>query len=213
MVRRGRQRGQAAVELCFVLPVCLMLFMGVYTAGSFVSDMNVAGQATRAGSRLGAEIGNYGYGSSNPLTATCMGASKTNPCAVDQDIVTTVATIAKGLQNVTSIDEIDIYDPCAVSGSCTSASSVCSDAGNIAGKYQTGDPVDVYKLVSGAWTVQTAGPAGNYTLDLRTQQHPNELAVGVRIVYHFQASAPINFFNAQVSNYAVMCLAPTEAGS
>jgi hypothetical protein len=210
MLRRGRQRGQAAVELCFVLPVCLMLFMGVYTAGSFVSDMNVAGQATRAGSRLGAEIGNYGYGSSTPLTAACMGASTTSPCAVDQDIVTTVATIAKGLQNVTSIDEIDIYDPCAVSGSCTSASSVCSDAGNIAGKYQAGDPVDVYKLVSGAWALQ--GSAG-YSLNLRTQQHPNELAVGVRIVYHFQASAPINFFNAQVSNYAVMCLAPTEAGS
>ncbi len=95
-------------------------------------------------------------------------------------------------------------------GACTTASSVCSDAGNIAGKYPGGDPDDKYKLVSGAWTLQ--GTAG-YTLDKRTQQHPNELAVGVRILYHFQASAPIKFFNVQTSKYAVMCLAPTEAGT
>jgi Flp pilus assembly protein TadG len=209
-LRRRAQKGQAAVELCFVLPVCLLLFMGVYTAGSFISDMNVAGQATRAGSRLGAEVGNYGYGSSTALTAACMGASTSSPCAVDGDIVTTVATVAKGMQNVSSLDEIDIYDPCAVSGACTAASSLCSDTADINGKYQSGDPVDVYKLQSGTWTLQ--GTAG-FTLDKRTQLHPNELAVGVRFLYHFQASAPISFFNAQASQYAVMCFAPTEAGT
>ena len=209
-VGRRAQRGQAAVELCFVLPVCLLLFMGVYTAGAFISDMNVAGQATRAGSRLGAEVGNYGYGTSTALTAACMGASTTSPCGVDQDIVTTVATVAKGMQNVSSLDEIDIYDPCAVAGTCTTASSLCNDTADITGKYQTGDPVDVYKLQSGTWTLQ--GSAG-FTLDKRTQLHPNELAVGVRFLYTFRASAPISFFNAQASQYAVMCFAPSESGT
>jgi Flp pilus assembly protein TadG len=212
ILRRRAQRGQAAVELCFVLPVCLLLFMGVYTAGSFISDLNVAGQATRAGSRLGAEIGNYGFGSSSPLTAPCMTGVPNSPCQVDQDIVTAVATVAKGLQNVTSIDEIDIYDPCTVAGSCSPTSSVCNDLGRIKGDYTpgNGDKVDAYHLVGSTWTLQ--GTAG-YTLNLRTQAHPNELAVGVRILYTFQASAPISFFNKQASQYAVMCLAPTEAGT
>jgi Flp pilus assembly protein TadG len=204
------QRGQSAVELCFVLPICLLMFMGVYTAGSFISDMNVAGQATRAGSRLGAEVGNYGYGTTQALTASCMGASTTNPCAVDQDIVTAVLTIAKGMQNVTSIDELDIYDPCASSGSCTAATSLCSDSADISGNYQAGDPIDVYKLQSGTWTLQ--GTAG-FALNKRTQAHPNELAVGVRILYRFQASAPISFFNFQASQYSTMCFAPSETGA
>ncbi len=198
------------MELCFVLPVCLLLFMGVYTAGAFISDLNVAGQSARAGSRLGAEVGNYGYGSAGALSATCMGGSTTNPCAVDQDIVTAITTVTKGMSNVSSFDEIDIYDPCAVAGSCSAASSLCSDSANIAGKYAAGDPVDVYKPVSGTWTLQ--GTAG-YTLDKRTQQHPNELAVGVRILYHFQASAPVSFFNMQTSQYSVMCFAPSESGT
>ena len=209
-LRRRAQKGQAVIELCFVLPVCLLLFMGVYTAGSFISDLNVAGQATRAGSRLGAELGNYGYGTSTAQTDTCMGASTTNPCSVDQNIVTAVTTITKGMNNVSSFDEIDIYDPCVGSGSCSTASSLCNDTGAIGGKYVSGDLVDVYKPVSGTWTLQ--GSAG-FTLDKRTQLHPNEVAVGVRILYHFTASAPISFFNSQTSQYAVMCFAPSETGT
>lgn len=207
--RRRGQKGQSLVELSLVLPICLLLFMGVYTAGAFISDMDVAGQATRAGSRLGAEVGNYGYGTTLALSAPCMVGTK-DPCAVDQDIATAVATIAKGMQNVKSMDEIDIYDPCFSSGSCTAASGVCSDAGNIGGSYQVGDPVDVYKLMAGTWTLQ--GTAG-YKLDDRLQKHPNEQAVGVRLVFTFQASAPMTFFNAQASQYATMCLAPSESGA
>jgi hypothetical protein len=140
-----------------------------------------------------------------------MGASTTNPCAVDQDIVTTVATVVKSMQNVASIDEIDIYDPCSTSGSCTAATSLCADTvNNINGKYVVGDPVDKYTLQSGTWTL--LGTAG-YPLNLRTQNHPNELAIGVRILYTFRASAPISFFNYQTSQYATMCLAPSESGA
>jgi hypothetical protein len=172
--------------------------------------MDIAGQATRAGARLGAEVANYGYGTAAAQTAACMGASTTNPCAVDQDIVTSLVTIAKGMTNVASFDEIDIYDPCASAGACTNSTSLCSDPTNISGKYVAGvDPVDVYKLSGGVWTLQ--GTAG-YTLDKRTQNHPNELAIGVRLLFHFQAAAPINFFNVQAAQYETMCFAPYESG-
>ena len=208
LIRRA-QRGQAAVELCFVLPVCLLLFMGVYTAGSFISDLNVAGQATRAGSRLGAELGNYGYGTSTALSAACMANTK-DPCAVDQNIVTAVTTVAKGMNNVSSFVEIDIYDPCTSAGSCTTATSLCNDTGAATGKYDPNDLTDKYTLQGGVWKLLGSS---NFTLDKRTQQHPNEVAVGVRLVYTFQASAPIQFFNAQTSQYAVMCFAPSETGT
>jgi hypothetical protein len=208
------QKGQSLVEACFVVPVCLLLFMGVYTAGTFISDLDVAGQAVRAGARLGAEVGDFGYASSqepSPLPA-CM-TSSTDPCAIDKDIVTSVSTIAKGMQNVSSIIEIDIYDPCAVAGSCTSGagstSSCTYQASGFNGSYQTGDPADVYTLQGGVWTLQ--GSAG-YTLDKRSQNHPNETAVGVRILYQYQAAAPIQFFNVQAAQFATMCLAPHESG-
>ena len=201
------------MELCFVLPIMLLMFSGLYTAGSFISDMDVAGQATRAGARLGAEVGNYGYGTSQAQLTTCMVASPpsaTNPCAVDQDIVTSVLTIAKGMANVSSINEIDIYDPCASAGSCSGSTSLCSDPSDISGRYVAGvDPTDQYTLQSGAWKL--LGTAG-YTLDMRTQNHPNELAIGVRLVFTFQAVAPITFFNVQASQYETMCFAPYELG-
>ena len=195
------------IELCLILPICLTLFMGVYTAGAFVSDLDVAGQAVRAGARLGAEVGDCGYSSG---AWKCGGTLTTSPAGVDGDIVTSVVTVAKGLQNASSLDEIDVYDPCASSGACSTASGYCSDAADIGGSYQSSvDPTDVYKLQSGTWTLQ--GTAG-YTLNKRSQAHPYETAIGVRLVYHFHAAAPMTFFNIQTSAYATMCFAPYESG-
>ena len=101
----------------------------------------------------------------------------------------------------------------SISGHCSflrNATSLCSDPTNISGIFVSGvDLADVYKLVGGVWTLQ--GTAG-YTLDKRTQNHPNELAIGVRLVFHFQAAAPINFFSVQAAQYATMCFAPYESG-
>ena len=213
-LRRRAQKGQAAVELCFVLPVCLLLFMGVYTAGSFISDLNVAGQATRAGSRLGAELGNYGYGTSTAQTDACMGSSqRPSPCSVDQNIVTAVTTITKGMNNVSSFDEIDIYDPCTASagGLHHHVQPVQRPHGDRWQVRRQQGPVRQVQAIPAASGRCRARP--NYTLDMRTQLHPNELAIGVRILYHFQASAPIQFFNMQTSQYSVMCFAPSESGT
>ena len=208
---RRRSRGQALIELCILIPVCLTLFMGVYTAGAFISDMDIAGQATRAGARLGAEIGNCGYGTGS---WTCSGSSTTDPTNVDSDMVTSVETIAKGLQNVTSLDEIDIYDPCGAAACTTSSTgnAECNDSTSTYGKYVSGQPVDIWKKVSGNWTfTNTQNPPSyptNYTLDQRVQTHPTESELGVRLVFTY-TSPTLRVFTQTDSQYSVIRLAPS----
>jgi hypothetical protein len=89
---------------------------------------------------------------------------------------------------------------------------VCTYSGAaLNGAYQPGiDPVDVFKLQSGAWTLQ--GAAG-YPLNDRVVVEPDESPIGVRLVFTFQASAPMSFFNFTTSQYATMCLAPSASGA
>jgi hypothetical protein len=208
--RRGlSQRGQGLVELAILAPVLVLLFLGVSTAAAFLNDRQIAGQATRAGARLGAEIGNAGYFTGAPTSAACQASAK-DPCQVDNEIVRSTITVARGFTNVPQIKEVDIYDPCnAGGGSCASGSSVCPYSG-VDGSVQNGQPTDVYKP-NGSGVFILSGTAG-FTLDLRSDSHPNETPIGVRIVYAFQASAPMTFFNYTTSEYATMCLAPIQSG-
>ncbi|MGA2282388.1 MAG: TadE family protein [Candidatus Dormibacteria bacterium] len=222
-LRHRRCRGQALVELTLILPIMILLFVGTSTAATFLGDAQVAGQAIRAGARLAAEDGNGGYLSTNPL-ASCQTAanggtgSPNDPCTVDNEVVQSVLTTAGGLTNLSALNEIDIYEPCAWSGqSCTATTDLCtySNSANLNGSLQTGDPVDVYKYKSstGTWTRQEPGGDTLYTLALRDQTEPSESPIGVRLVFTFQASAPMNFFNFQTSQYMTACLAPSTSGS
>lgn len=205
---RAGTRGQSLVELSVVIPVLLLLFMGVYSGAQLISDQQIAGQASRAGARLGAELGNAGYAPSIPKRG-CQ-ASNVDPCDVDGQILEQVTTIARGLIDVKLLDEVDIYEPCATSSSaCTASSRICnsSSAPPNNGDLVSGDPVDVYKPVSGVFTLQ--GSAG-YTLDLRSQSHPNEAVIGVRARYHFIAPEPYQVFNIGTYEYTTMCFAPLE---
>jgi hypothetical protein len=213
--KRGHRRGQSTVELAVLLPVMLLLFYGVYTAATFISDRQIAGQATRAGARLGAEMGNNQYQNGQlRYSGTCM-TTGSDPCVVDNAVVTSVLTIARGLSNIASLDEIDIYDPCATSGgACASNTHVCSYQGaGLDGAMQAGDPVDIYKPdAQGKFVLTPTAGTTMYSLDLRKQNHPSESMLGVRLVYTFRASAPMAFFNMQTSEYATMCLAPIQSG-
>jgi hypothetical protein len=204
------------VELVLILPILVSLFMGVSTAAAFLNDAQLAGQAVKAGARLAAEDGNAGYVSTNSakgcqLVANGGTGSPNDPCEVDQESIQTVISVVGGLTNFSAISEIDVYEPCAFPGqACTASTEVCTYLNSgLSGAYQAGDPEDVYKLQGGVWTRQ--GSPG-YTLDLRNQMEPNESPVGVRVVYTFQASAPITFFNFQTSQYATACLAPALEG-
>jgi Flp pilus assembly protein TadG len=83
--RNASKRGQSMVEVALLLPVLMLLFLGVWTGANLISDNNAASQATRAGARLGAELGNGGYG--NSALAACQGGQAKNPCQVDQEII------------------------------------------------------------------------------------------------------------------------------
>ncbi len=213
-IRRRGQRAQSLVELSLVVPVCLSLFMGVYTAGSFISDMDIAGQSVRAGARLGAELGDDNYTSTS--TASGCQTAANDPCIVDDAILTSTLTVARDLKNIASVDEVDVYDPCASGGSCTTATSACSySSGSFNGSYNSVDPHDDY-VYDGSGNYDESnfalsGSAG-YTLDKRDQSHPNETVVAVRLKFTFKAAAPFNFFNIQTSQYATMCFAPIESG-
>jgi hypothetical protein len=222
--RRRAARAQALVELALVLPILLALFVGVATAATFVSDAEIAGQAARDGARLAAEEGNAGYASGQgPVAGTCM-TSGTDPCVIDQQVIESVLSVTHGLSDVAQVDEIDIYEPCAYPGQPCSAggpdTEVCAyTAPGLDGSlYEppvvaARDPVDVY-LPNGSGGFRLVEPAGDseYTLDLRSQAHPDESPIGVRVVYTFHASTPLTLFNFQTSEYATMCLAPSSPG-
>jgi TadE-like protein len=209
------QRGQSTVELLLVIPVVLLLMFGVYTAAGFISDRQIAGQAVRAGARLGAELGgNQFHTGQAAYPSTCM-ATGTDPCIVDNAMVTSVVTIARGLSNVASIDEIDIYEPCAIAGgTCSASTQSCpTTLAGLDGRLQANDPVDVFKPNAlGKWVLSQPAGATQYTLDLRRQNHPSESLIAVRLAYTFKASAPMSFFDLQTAEYAAMCLAPNASG-
>ena len=46
--------------MALLLPVLMLLFLGSWTAANLIDDNNAAAQATRAGARLAAELGNGG---------------------------------------------------------------------------------------------------------------------------------------------------------
>ncbi len=215
--RSSRQGGQTLIEFALVLPMMLALFIGVSTTANFLADRQVIGQAARAGARLAAEDGNAGYGTGGPL-ATCQGGSATNPCQVDQEVVQSVLSVTASLSTASTVQEIDIYEPCAYPGqACSSAgpdTEVCSySAGGLTGSLQPGDPVDVYvPNGSGGFKLQEPGGDHEYTLDLRSQAHPNKSPVGVRVVYTFTSPTPLTIFNSTTPQYATMCLAPEHSG-
>ncbi len=219
--RRSGQAGQSMLEMVFLVPVVLLLFLGVYTTAAFLNDRQIAGQSSRAGVRLAAEIGNAGYFTNAPLQFQCQKTSW-DPCGVDAEIVRSTLTVARGFSNVPTISEVDIYEACWLQGAtCQSSpnSQICSydeynsNNNHGDGSYKSGYPVDVYKPDNtGQFVLTQPNGATKFSLDLRSDVHPYETPVGVRIVYTFQGSAPMTFFNFSTSEYATMCMAPIQSG-
>jgi Flp pilus assembly protein TadG len=210
---RDTRRGQAMVEMAMLLPVLLLLFLGAWTAANLIDDNNAAAQATRAGARLAAELGNGGY----PTPATGCQATNTDPCQVDKDIIDQVIPIVSPQLTNAKIIEIDIYQPSGCTGVTPYSSGTCPPNN---GAYCTSsfsnsytpvcagvtELIDKY-TVSGT-TPTLSGTAG-YTLDLRSQTHPNEAELGVRLVFTY-TSPTLTFFSQTDSQYTVMRLAPTS---
>ena len=210
---RDTRSGQAMVEMAMLLPVLLLLFLGAWTAANLIDDNNAAAQATRAGARLAAELGNGGY--PNETLVACQ-ATNADPCQVDKDIIDQVIPIVSPQLTNAKIIEIDVYQPSGCTGTTPFSSGSCPPNN---GAYCTSsfsnaytpvcagvtELIDKYTVVG--TTATLSGTAG-YTLDLRNQTHPNESELGVRLVFTYTSPA-LTFFSQTDSQYTVMRLAPT----
>ncbi|MBV9100964.1 MAG: pilus assembly protein [Candidatus Dormibacteraeota bacterium] len=200
MTRRCRMRGQSMVELAIVLPVLVTVFLGSWTAADLIADNNAAAQATRAGARYAAEIGNNGYSSSS--TASGCQTSAKDPCAVDAQIIDQMLPIVTSKLTSAVVTEIDIYQPSGSGNGCNFSSGSCPPNN---GDYCCGELLDKY-TISGS-TATLSGSA-NYTLDQRVQTHPTESELGVRLVFTY-TSPTLRVFTQTDSQYSVIRLAPS----
>jgi Flp pilus assembly protein TadG len=201
------------VEMALLLPVLLLLFLGSWTAANLIDDNNAAAQATRAGARIAAELGNGGY--PNETLAACQ-ATTADPCQIDQDIIDQVLPIVSPQLTNAKVIEIDIYQPNGCTGITPFASGTCPPNN---GAYCTStlqnsytpvcagvtELIDKYTVVG---TTATLSGTASYTLALRDQTHPNESELGVRLVFTYTSPA-LRLFTQTDTQYTVMRLAPT----
>lgn len=212
MIRlRDTRSGQAMVEMAMLLPVLLLLFLGAWTAANLIDDNNAAAQATRAGARLAAELGNGGY--PGETLAACQ-ATTLDPCQIDKDIIDQVLPIVSPQLTNAKVTEIDIYQPSGctgitpyVSGTCPpNNGAYCNTAGNaFTPVCATNELIDKYTVNGTAYTLVSE----NYGLDQRSQTHPTEAELGVRLVFTYTSPA-LTFFSQTDTQYTVMRLAPTS---
>ena len=208
---RDTRSGQAMVEMAMLLPVLLLLFLGAWTAANLIDDNNAAAQATRAGARLAAELGNGGY--PGETLAACQ-ATTLDPCQIDKDIIDQVLPIVSPQLTNAKVTEIDIYQPSGCTGITPYANGTCppnngaycNTTGNaFTPVCATNELIDKYTVNGTAYTLVSA----NYGLDQRSQTHPSEAELGVRLVFTYTSPA-LTFFTQTDTQYTVMRLAPTS---
>jgi Flp pilus assembly protein TadG len=201
--RRGARDGQAMVEMALLLPVLLLLFLGAWTASNLIDDNNVSLQATRAGARLAAELGNGG-------------SSGATQAQLDADILDQVYPIVSPQLTNAKVTEIDIYQPSGCIGTTPFASGTCPPnngryCSTVTNSYtpfcSPSELVDTY-AVSGGVVSSTCGTC-TFTLANRSQVHPSEAEIGVRLVFTY-TSPTLRFFTQTDAQYTVMRLAPTS---
>jgi Flp pilus assembly protein TadG len=191
MRRLDARKGQALVEMALLLPVLMLLFLGSWTASNLIDDNNAALQATRAGARLAAELGNGGS----------TGATQAQ---LDRDILDQVYPIVSPQLTNAKVTEIDIYQPSGCIGTTPFASGTCPPNN---GAYTAGELIDTYTVSGGV----VAGSCGTctFTLANRSQVHPSEAEIAVRLKFTY-TSPTLSFFTQTDSQYTVMRLAPTS---
>lgn len=204
-MRRSRGNGQAMVELAILLPILIILFLGSWTATALIGDNDTALQATRAGARFAAELGDTApasvtYANCNSAPAS----SNPNTCQVDVDAIQEMLPILSTNMPNAVVNEIDIYEP-GSDGCGTFTPGSCPSSSNGRG-YVAGDAVDKY-AISG--NTITAINAPGYTLSMRDQIHPNESELGLRLVFRY-TSPTLSLFTQTDSQYTVVRLSPEE---
>jgi hypothetical protein len=192
------------VELAIILPFMMILFLGSWTAADLIGDNDTALQATRAGARYAAELGDslpVGQG----IASVCSGVGVSDPdtCTVDQDIISQMLPVVRGNMPNAVVQYIDIYQPGGSGTDCTFGVAGCPPSG----AYQSSGPADIYGISGNA--VSSLPATYGCPLSLRDQTHPFEAELGVRIVFTY-TSPTLSLFTQTDSQYTVVRLAPVE---
>jgi TadE-like protein len=122
--------------------------------------------------------------------ASELGGLQSNPGAttgqIDAQIVRNVLAVAGGT-NFTALREVDIYAPTAPGG-----------------VYQLGDPVDQYFISGSSVTPGTI----TFPIDMRNQTPPNEVSIGVRLLWEYHPPGGIFPKIMQLEDFTVMKATP-----
>lgn len=218
-MRHSDQKGQSIIEMALVLPVLLLMFLGAWTAAALIGNQDSVAQATGAGARVAASLGDDEYVAAATSYSGCQ-QSATDACAVDAAVLAAMTPALSQLSNST-VTRIDIYEP----GSClpNSGGVLPSSCPTTDGALQSGNPLDDEYLKCGStWTlvdgVGRTGAAGTcpssgkegtapYTLADRVEVAPDEQAIAVQVTFKFTAPG-LTFFTQTDTKYTAISLPP-----
>jgi hypothetical protein len=175
------QRGQALIEVAVATPVLLGLLLGAFNVAVLISDRVVAGYAVRQGARLAAELGGT---DTNPPPATTT--------SIDAQIVKNVLAVARSM-NYTTLQDIYIYrvDFASMPGGQLGEPPVASAH------------YDRYNAITGAQVGSTGFP-----INERVQIPPNEVSIGVKLIWIYTPPTGTATFTITLSEWAVMKASP-----
>lgn len=220
-MRRKRERGQSIIELAIILPLMLLIFMGVWSGAEVIGNNDSAAQVTGYAARLAASLGDDGYVSGASSPTGCQ-QSAVDPCQVDDAILAAIIPAMENELPSGTVTRVDIYEPtsCQPDAAGVLPSSCPTSDGALA----SGDLDDEYLACSGSWTAISSwklvnasggqsgscpGSAGvaQYNLSDRTQNHPDEQAIGVQVTFTF-SSPGLKIFTQTDTQYTAITLPP-----
>jgi hypothetical protein len=178
---RVTQYGQAIIEVAIATPVLLALLLGAFNVSVLISDRVVAGYAVRQGARLAAELGGT---DTNPPPATTT--------TIDQQIVKNVLAVARSM-NYSTLQDIYIYR----------VDFAAMPSGQLGEPPIAGAHYDRYNAVTGAQVGSTGFPISE-----RSQIPPNEVSIGVKLIWVYTPPTGTASFTISLSEWAVMKASP-----
>jgi hypothetical protein len=186
------------VELAVLLPVLIMLFLGGWTAAALAGDNDTALQATQAGARFAAELGGQTPAS---VSGACSATSDPGTCTVDEEIIQEMIPIFTTNMPNAVVNEVDIYQPSGSGSGCSFTTGCPPDNG----AYTAGELIDSYPIDGTSIDTPTSL---QYLLSDRSQIHPDEAELGVRLLFTY-TSPTWSLFNVAIdAQYSVVRLAP-----
>jgi len=192
------------VELAILLPVLMLMFMGSWTATALIGDNDTALQATRAGARVGAEVGDTALPVVYPA---CQSSNDPETCQADVDIIQQMLpVVATDFPNAV-VQTIWIYQPLGSGSGCsfsTTASNPCT-ASEENGVYGS-QPANAYQISGNSITPPQTFL---YPLSLRGVIHPDEAELGVALQFEY-TSPTLSLFTQTDTQYTVIRLAAEE---